>query len=66
MDSKLRKPRRIKIFRLGKHSYYRKLVINIGKGLVRPDNLYLCDTKKPRLRLLYKGEAEDEIKIESL
>ena len=44
MDSKLRKPRRMKIFGLGKHSYYRKLVINIGKGLVRPDNLYLCDT----------------------
>jgi hypothetical protein len=31
-----------------------------------PDNLYLYITKNHRLRLLYKGEAEVEIKIESL
>ena len=62
MDSKLRKPKEDEDVRIGKQSYYRKLVINIGKGLVRPDNLYLCDTEKARLRLLYKGEAEDEIR----
>ena len=39
MDSKLRKPKEDEDVRIGKQSYYRKLVINIGKSLIQPDNL---------------------------
>jgi hypothetical protein len=65
MDSKFWKLGRMKL-RLGKYSYYMKLLINIGKGQCGPMNLHLYNMENPQLHLLYKWEAEVETRIKSL